>query len=354
MSNKIPVLVTAIGGGGHGEQILKALRHVDHDKYFIIGADAQKDCPQFSMTNEGVILPLAGDAEYLDKLLEVCKKYNIKALFHGCEPELKIFARNRDRIEAENIFLPINSTEVIDLCMNKEKTNAKLQELGFNPPRYQRIQSKNEIDTIDWYPVIVKPSVGGGGSANVYIAQDKRELLALLDYVGLEYISGTYIIQEYVGTPENEYTVGILFDMNGEYINSIAVHRYLSGQLNIRTCVPNRTGRTDLGDKLVISSGVSHGYVGRFRKLTQQCVEIAQRIGARGALNIQCRLVDGQVQVFEINPRFSGTTSVRALMGYNEPDVLIRRHLLGEAIETDFEYQEGAVLRGLVEYKVPA
>ena len=35
--------------------------------------------------------------------------------------------------------------------------------------------------------------------------------------------------------------------------------------------------------------------------------------------------------MFEINPRFSGTTSLRAMVGYNEPDVLIRHHVLGEA-----------------------
>ena len=33
------VLVTAIGGGGHGDQILKALRLAAKDSYEIFGAD---------------------------------------------------------------------------------------------------------------------------------------------------------------------------------------------------------------------------------------------------------------------------------------------------------------------------
>ena len=53
--------------------------------------------------------------------------------------------------------------------------------------------------------------------------------------------------------------------------------------------------------------------------------------------------------VFEINPRFSGTTSLRAMAGYNEPDVLIRRHVLNEAIEPHFAYRSGVILRGLSE-----
>ena len=56
--------------------------------------------------------------------------------------------------------------------------------------------------------------------------------------------------------------------------------------------------------------------------------------------------------MFEINPRFSGTTSIRAMVGYNEPDVLMRRHLLGEVFPADLPYDEALVLRGLVESKV--
>jgi carbamoyl-phosphate synthase large subunit len=116
--------------------------------------------------------------------------------------------------------------------------------------------------------------------------------------------------------------------------------------------VPNNTSRSELGTKLVISSGVSHGYIGRHNQVTEQCKEIAKAIGVKGAINIQCRLVDGVVKVFEINPRFSGTTSLRAMVGYNEPDILIRRHLFGEVISKDFEYEEALILRGLTETKV--
>ena len=123
---KIPILVTAIGGGGHGEQILKALRMVNHRRYFVVGADANLNCPQFSMVDARASLPMANDSSYLDALLAICRQYKIRALFHGCEPELKQFAKNRERIESEGIFLPINPTSVIDMCMNKEKTNHQM------------------------------------------------------------------------------------------------------------------------------------------------------------------------------------------------------------------------------------
>jgi carbamoyl-phosphate synthase large subunit len=64
---------------------------------------------------------------------------------------------------------------------------------------------------------------------------------------------------------------------------------------------------------------------------------------------VQCRLVDGEVYVFEINPRFSGTTSLRAMVGYNEPDILLKLHLRGERTEPRFEYGKGWIIRSLNE-----
>lgn len=348
---KTPILITAIGGGGHGEQILKALR-LANGPYRIIGADANPKCPQFAMVDERASLPMANDPGYMEALLSLCKRHRVKALFHGCEPELKTFALNREAIEAEGIFLPINPSPVIRLCMNKEDTNRRLAELGFDAPRFARIASREDLKHIDWFPVVVKPSVGGGGSANVYIAQNTTELLGLADYLGLEAVADNFLVQEYVGAPEDEYTVGVLHDMDGGYLNSIAVRRQFSGQLNIRMAVPNRTGKKSLGNRLLISSGVSHGFVARFPDVTGQCKAIAKAIGAKGPINIQCRFVAGRVKVFEINPRFSGTTSIRAMVGYNEPDVLMRKHLFGESIEPDFEYREAMILRSLREEMV--
>jgi carbamoyl-phosphate synthase large subunit len=37
--------------------------------------------------------------------------------------------------------------------------------------------------------------------------------------------------------------------------------------------------------------------------------------------------------VFEVNPRFSSTTSARAHYGYNEPEMSIRHLVLGEDLE---------------------
>jgi len=236
------------------------------------------NCPQLNWGDERLVLPLASDENYISVLIEACDRLRVQALFHGCEPELKKISAGRKLFEDRRIFLPINTASVIDLCMNKEETNRFLASKGFDPPKFLRADCYDDLMRVDWFPVVVKPSVWGGGSANVFIAQDRSELVALADYLGLTSVANKFLIQEYVGTPDAEYTVGILHDMEGNYVNSIAVRRTFSGQLNIRMAVPNRTGRTDLGALLVVSSGVSQGYIGRYEEVTYQCKEIAPSI----------------------------------------------------------------------------
>ncbi len=345
----VNVLVTAIGGSGHGEQVLKALLLSKNEEYALFGADSNLNCPQKDLVSKFFVLPNAASPDYLECLFEILDKFKIDILIHGCEPELKLFSKHRKEISERGVLLLLNSEEVIALCMDKAMTNAFLKESGFNPPRYIEVQNTKDFFSIDWFPVVVKPSVGGGGSSNVYIAQTYTELLNLAEYLHLSEEDNSFIIQEYVGSPSDEFTVGVLSSMNGELINSIAVRRLMSGQLNIRSKVKNRTSRSDLGNYLVVSSGVSQGEVGKFPEVTEQCEAIARKLNSKGPLNIQCRLVDGVVKVFEINPRFSGTTSLRAMVGFNEPDLLIRHHFFKEKIEKNFLFEERIILRTLKE-----
>lgn len=353
MNAPIDVLVTAIGGFSHGEQVLKALLRAPEGRYRIHGADASACCPQFAKVESAHQLPMARDANYLDSLLSLCKRLDVKVLIHGCEPELEVLSANRELFRQEGILVPINRADVIDTCMNKTRINKFLLDHGFSAPNFLEVDSADEIDAVEDFPVVVKPRIGGGGSRNVFITQNRDELAAVYRLVGgATGGGGRLMVQEYVGRPEAEYTIGVLHDLDGNFVNSIALRRRLDSSLNLRLSVENRTSRTDLGRKLVISSGISHGEVGRFPEVARQCEEIAAALGSAGPVNIQARLVDGEVKVFEINPRFSGTTSVRAAMGFNEPDLLIRRHLLGERLQEGFAYREGLVLRSLCETEI--
>ena len=197
------------------------------------------------------------------------------------------------------------------------------------------------------FPAVVKPVLGGGGSFNCYMAQDLAELFFFADYIKSQGVIP--MAQEYVGTPEEEYTVGVLTDMrNGEMIGSIALRRQIMSGLSNRMRVPKRNSK----EILVISSGISQGEFGDFSDVRGECERIALALGSRGPMNLQCRKHEGKVYVFEINPRLSGTTFMRAMVGRNEPDILIRQCVEGENFEIA-EYKKGMVLRGLIERYIP-
>jgi carbamoyl-phosphate synthase large subunit len=343
------VVVTAVGGGSHGEQILKALRLAE-TPYHVVGTDMSPYSSGLAHVDEAYLTPPATADEYIETLLGLCRNREIKALFHGSEPELKVLSRNRERFTEQGIFLPINPAGVIEVCMDKLATMDRLSELGFTVPKFARISSPEEAEAFDRLPAILKPSVGGGGSANLFLVQTREELIASARQ--LLAVFPEFILQEYVGTPEDEYTVGVLTDMDGAMINSIAIRRQIMAALSNRIAVPNRTDRSDLGPTLAVSSGVSQGEIVGIPEITAPCEEIATALGSRGPLNVQCRFVDGKVYPFEVNPRFSGTTSLRAMVGFNEPDLLVRKHLLGEEIESHFPYDHAVILRSLAETMV--
>jgi carbamoyl-phosphate synthase large subunit len=345
MSDRI-VLVTSVGGGGVGEQLVKALRLAERP-YRIIGADAQTRSLGLADVDVPLLVPLASAPDYVETMLAVCTRLGIRGVFPGSEQELVSLAGARTRFAEEGITLFANNDAVIAFGLDKGRTVEALAHHGFRPPMSVIVTNESDLGAVTFLPAVLKPIVSGGGSANVFIAQTPGELRLFGTYLLASY--PRFLVQEYLGSPNDEYTVGVLSDLDGTLINSIAVRRNILSAFSNRLKVANRTGNPAFGPHLVISNGISQGEIGPFPEVTSACERIAAALGSSGPLNVQCRLVDGEVRVFEINPRFSGTTSLRAMVGFNEPDLLYVRHVEGEAVTPRFAYASGYIGRGLRE-----
>lgn len=342
------VLVTGAGPGGHGEQIAKALKNSTLGTYTVFTADANPKLKS-TVNSDHYNLPLASSTDYVPELLRLCKELKVTALFHGSEPEMMSISNNRSLFESRGVFVAINRSELINLCTDKAALSEKLAALGFPGPRHLLASGvETDIDE-SWYPVIVKPQLGGGGSRDVYICQSQVELNAMLTYLTNSHPHRKIVIQEYVGTPFEEYTVGVLHDSTGRFLGSAVMNRDLSSTLSVRQSVKNVTTKTQLGENLVVSSGVSQGILAAFNVVASQCRKIAEALDSRGPLNLQLRLVGDEIKVFEINPRFSGTTSIRALAGFNEPDIFLQNELSGLSFDKPLHPQPGHLIRRLNE-----
>jgi carbamoyl-phosphate synthase large subunit len=141
------------------------------------------------------------------------------------------------------------------------------------------------------FPLFVKPR-GGRGSVGAYRVNDRRELEFFLSYVT------DPIVQEYLDGPE--FTLDVLCDFDGQPISIVPRERVV-----IRSGVIDR-GRTKRDQTLI--------------DLALACTRV---LPFAGAINIQCRVVDGCPTVFEINPRFSGGIPLTIAAGADFPRWLI-------------------------------
>jgi carbamoyl-phosphate synthase large subunit len=150
-------------------------------------------------------------------------------------------------------------------------------------------------------PVVVKPRQGAR-SVGMSVAGDR----SALDRAIAEAASPV-VIQEYLLDERTEYAAGALV-FDGRCDASIVMRR-------------------ELGDGYTYRA-----FVDPYPELDRVVREMAEALGPHGAVNFQFRVHDGRVRVFEINARFSGTTPVRALAGFNEVEMALRHLVLGEPI----------------------
>ena len=246
----LSVLVTAVGGGGIGEQLIKALRLAPRP-YRIVGTDMSSFSKGFCEVDEAEVVPAAHDPGFLPALLRLSERHEVRAILCGSEAELEVLSAHRQMIEAAGIFLPINPDHVLEICLDKVKTSAFLSANGFATPAYAKISSSAQLAEFHHLPAVIKPSHGSGGSTNVFLAQSIPDLVGFSEHLLAQQLE--IVVQEYVGTPENEFTVGVLSGMDGVILNSIAVRRNILTGLSNRLKERNRTTRDDLGPILAIS-----------------------------------------------------------------------------------------------------
>lgn len=335
--NRIRVLITAVGGGSVGSHVLDALK-MAATPYYCVSTNHNPHKSGLYLADKGYLVPSAEDSNYISALMKICQKEKIQVIIPGSEQELGVIGANKTKFEEKGILPLMNTPQVIEVCQDKLKTMEILKNNHLCYPKFIILKGKILPKGFS-FPVVIKPSKGGGGSRNVFIIQDQADL---------EFYSRYYrdkglipLIQEYIGTPEHEYTVAVLTDFEGKLLGSFALKREISGNMSTLLQVENKKNKKDL---LTLSTGVSQGFVDDYNDVKKYCEKIAFALGSKGPLNIQCRKTPKGVYTMEINPRFSGTSSIRALLGFNEPDTLMRKYLLGKKINK-MKYKKGLVLR---------
>lgn len=328
----LKVMIAGIGGASLGTELLKCLRMAR--RYTVYGCDISGTA--YGLYDDGFERTFLVDRNgYVENVIQACHDVGAHWLIPGGEQPTVLLGAATGQLAMAGIQLVGNDSAVVNTFSDKAATFERLAALGFPMPRTMVVTPGADLARVGM-PCIVKPATGTGGSAMVFFATSVEEATLYADHIRRTGCSP--IAQEYIGVDEGEFTVGVLSLPDGKVAGSVALRRSLDAKLSVSS--RNRGG--------LVSSGYSQGYIGDFPAIRAQAEAIASAIGSRGAINVQGRVRGGQLVPFEINPRLSASTYLRAMAGFNEVDLLLQ-HLAFDAPIPPARVREGWYLRSLTE-----
>ncbi len=288
-SKRINLLFTS---AGRRVSLIKQFRRAANDlgiKVGIHAADVQAMAPALQIANECLLAPAISAGNYCDVLVDYCRQHEIDALIPLIDPELQPLSRHRERFAEVGTRVIISSPEVIDISIDKVRTNAFLRENGFLTPR---ILTGDELASAP-LPLFTKPRIGSSS-----LGAHKIETPEDLAY--FRSVNPDSIVQDFI--PGVEYTVDVFADFDGRP----------------RCAVPRRRHEVR-GGEVSKSEAVKHQEMMR-----QHCRLVEVLGGCVGVMTIQCFLTpDDEIVFIEINPRFGGGVPLSIQAGADSPRWLL-------------------------------
>lgn len=163
-------LMCSVGRRG---ELLKDFRKSIPQGSCLVATDNSKYAPALYFADKQYLVPKITEPEYVDVLLDICKKEKINAVTTFIDPEIEILAKNRDRFEAIGVEVLAPYKETAELCFDKFKMFKHLKQNGINTTMtwgelgdFEKALNAGEVS----FPVFVKPRTGSGsvGARRIY------------------------------------------------------------------------------------------------------------------------------------------------------------------------------------------
>ena len=255
------------------------------------------------------------DEGYVDDLIGSCRSQRVDLLIPGLDDELAVLARRRRDFESAGVQIVLADDPLVAICRDKDRVRRDLAAVaGLFVRSYDPRNLQQELASgAARFPLIAKPR---GGSAS-------RGVRILMDASDLERIPHHYVVQElavphrqdpnYAGFFEqlrrgavpqvSEISIQLVHGRSGTFLGRMATHNRLQNGIPVEV-LPIEDARVWAAVDRLVPSLVT--------------------LGLRGPLNLQGRLTDEGLKIFEMNPRFTGITGLRALLGFNEVEACVR------------------------------
>lgn len=244
----------------------------------VIATDMSNLAPAIYEADKYYIVPKMTAPEYLDVVLDICKKEEITGVLSLIDPELSLLAENREKFEAIGTTVIGSSYTLCEMSLDKFQMYSWLKTHGYRCAKSYMDKDAFFADVdagVITYPVFVKPA---RGSASISISKVyDRETVELL----FAHEDGL-MIQEFLDG--QEIGADVYIDMVSHEVVSIFTKKKLK----------MRAGETD--------KAVSF----KDEKLFDLIEQFVKEAGYSGQIDIDIFDVNGEYYISEVNPRFGG------------------------------------------------
>ena len=282
--NKLNILVTAVGGdiGGNIVNILSQQKEV---QLSIVGTDLKDNVFVIDKIDKFYQINRIDDPSFDQQILQIIEENHIDIIIPVSENEIIWFNENRELFKHLNLEILINNPKIVNTFLNKLDTSTELTKIDvLTPKTFLFSKYTNQLK----FPLILK-SVYSISSKDIYIIANQNQF----DYLKISIENhNDYIIQQYIGSIDDEYTTTVYKDKNRFEV--ITFKRKLTGGMTSFATIANE------------------------EVLVEYAKKIAESFDLDGSINIQSRKVDNKFYIFEINPRFSSTVFVRDHFGFQD------------------------------------
>lgn len=304
---------------GRRGELMKDFRASMQEGSRIVATDNSPYAPALYFADKQYIVPRINEPEYIDTILNICRKEQINAVTTFIDPEIMLLAENRERFTELGVVVLAPYTETAKLCFDKYEMFKFLSSCGVNTAMtwgsFEEVKKALEAGDVE-LPVFVKPRTGSGsvGARKVY---DIETLHAAFE------LDPSLIAQELM-TGEG------CFDVDADvYVDTIS-HKPVAifSKKKISTTIGGANKTISFKDQ----------------KLFDFALEALGHFKFNGPIDADFFYKNGKYYLSEVNPRFGGAY-LHAYGAGVDFIKLIDRNLRGEVNEPEIgNYEEGVVM----------
>lgn len=256
-----------------------------------------------------VTVPFINDPTYPSVINQLIRQYNVNFYIPLIDEEILPAIEISKTQPGLKLIAPQQT--FVSLCLNKFQLMEKLAELQISSVKTWR--ATRVLRRIH-FPIFLKPitSRGSRGARQIDSMDQYRSYFAFEQYRPNE-----LMIQEYLSG--EEYTVSVV-------VNNL--NRLIA-------IVPKA---------VIQKKGITlHAVIKKNKAINTTCRTIVEKLKPYGPFNVQLKVCNGVIKIFEINPRFSTTSVLTCEAGVNEFDLCMKFYNKTRVEEIE-SYREGLFL----------